>query len=397
MIGELLFRETGQTSLIPSSCYISRIPLKNSRFYMDLQWFAAEDEGRTEEPTEQKIRKAREDGKVAKSADLTSSLILLFSVITLLLMGKYMMGTLKEMMIFYLSRSPEIDATSTRVLANAFFQFFFRAVAPIVAVAFIAALMGNIMQVGFLFTTKTITPDFSKIIPKIGKWFQRSFFSGEAAFNLMKSIVKVGIIATLAFLNIRSRLEEIIGLLNGTFLSAIGTVGGIAFRIMIQAAIMMLLFAVVDYYFQRRQHIESLKMTKHEIKEERKQADGDPLVKNRLKERMRSILSSNMMRNVPEADVVVTNPTHFAVAMQYKHGGEMPAPMVIAKGQDNIAFRIREIAQENDVPVIENKPLARGLYAEVEIGDIIPEKYYETMAIIIKQVYEIKGVNLEAV
>ncbi|MBI9103221.1 MAG: flagellar biosynthesis protein FlhB [Spirochaetales bacterium] len=374
-----------------------RLPLSESAFNMDLQWFAAEDEGRTEEPTEQKLRKAREDGKVAKSADLTSALILLFAVITLAVTGKYMMGTMKEMLQFFLSRAPEIDASTTRVLATAFFNFYFRIIAPIVIVSFVAALMGNILQVGFLFTTKPITPDFSKIVPKIGKWFQRSFASSEAAFNLMKSIVKVAIIAALAYLNITSKLQDIVDLLNGTFLTAIQTVAGLAFRIMLEAAILMLVFALADYYFQKKQHLESLKMSKHEIKEERKQADGDPLVKGRLKQRMRDLLSNNMMRNVPEADVVVTNPTHFAVAMQYKYGGEMPAPRVVAKGQDNIALKIREIAGENNVPIIENRPLARALYAEVEIGEVIPEQYYETMAIIIKQVYEMKGISLEAV
>ena len=374
-----------------------RIPLGESLFNMDLQWFAAEDEGRTEDPTEQKMKKAREEGKVAKSADLTSALILLFSVITLTLVGKYMLITMKDMLAYFLSRSPEIDTTTTPILAAAFANYYLRIVTPIAAVAFIAAFMGNIVQVGFLFTTKTITPDFSKIVPKFGKWFQRSFASGEAAFNLLKSIVKVGIIAALAFVNIRSHLDEISLLLNGTFLFAFQTIGGIAFRLMLEAAIFMLVFALADYYFQRRQHMESLKMTKHEIKEERKQAEGDPLVKSRLRERMRALMTNNMMRNVPEADVVVTNPTHFAVAMEYKMGGDMPAPKVVAKGQDNIAFKIREIAAENGIPIIENKPLARALYAEVELDEVIPEKYYEVMAVIIKQVYEIKGRTLEAV
>ena len=307
-----------------------------------------------------------------------------------------MLGTMKDMMEFFLSRSPEIDITTTPILGAAFMNFYVRIIAPIVIVAFIAALLGNIIQVGFLFTTKPITPDFSKIAPKFGKWFQRSFASGEAAFNLLKSFVKVGIIAGLAFVNIKGRIEEISRLLDGTFLSAVQTISGIAFRIMVEAAILMLAFALADYYFQKRQHTESLKMSKHEVKEERKQAEGDPLVKSRLKERMRALMTNNMMRNVPEADVVVTNPTHFAVAMQYKYGGEMPAPKVVAKGQDNIAFRIREIAGDNGIPIIENKPLARALYAEVEIDEVIPEKYYEAMAIIIKQVYEMKGISLEA-
>ena len=373
------------------------IPLENSPFAISLQWFAAEDEGRTEDPTEQKIRKAREDGKVAKSSDLTSALVLIFSVTALGILGSYWLATFEDMMKFYFSRTGEVDITSTRILFQAFLQYYLRLVLPIIATAFFAALAGNILQVGFLFSTKPITPDFSKVIPRFGKWFQRSFASGEAAFNLMKSIVKVILIGIIAFLTIRSRLEDLVGLINGTFFSAVSTIGGIAFQIMLQASIAMLLFSLGDYFFQRRQHRQSLKMSKQEVKEERKQTDGDPLVKSRLRERMRAILSGNMMRRVPEADVVVTNPTHFAVALQYKPGGDMPAPMVLAKGQDNLAFRIREVAAEAGVPLVENKPLARALYAEVEIGDVIPEKYYEVMAVIIKEVFIMKGHSLEAV
>ena len=320
-----------------------------------------------------------------------------FSITALGIISSYWFTTFQEMMKFYLSRTAEVNVTTTEILFTAFLQYYLRLALPIVVVAFLAALVGNILQVGFLFSTKPITPDFTKIVPRFDKWFQRSFMSGEAAFNLLKSIVKVIIIGIIAFVTIRSRMEDLIGLINGTFLMAVKTIGGIAFRIMLSASIAMLLFSLADYYFQRRQHMESLKMTKQEVKEERKQTDGDPLVKSRLRERMRAILSGNMMRSVPEADVVVTNPTHFAVALQYKPGGSMPAPMVTAKGQDNIAFRIREVATEAGVPIMENKPLARALYAEVEIGDVIPEKYYEVMATIIKEVYTMKGRSLEAV
>lgn len=373
------------------------IPLEDSPFGISLQWFAAEDEGRTEDATEQKIRKAREEGKVAKSADLTSALVLIFSVTTLGIIGSYWLTTFQDMMKFYLSRATDVDVTNTGLLFESFLQYYARLALPVVAVAFFAALVGNIMQVGFLFSTKPITPDFSKIAPRFGKWFQRSFASGEAAFNLLKSVVKIIIIGIIAYLAISSRLDDLAGLINSTFHGAVGTIAAIAFRIMLQASIAMLLFSLADYYFQKRQHMESLKMTKQEVKEERKQTDGDPLIKSRLRERMRAILSGNMMRAVPEADVVITNPTHFAVALQYKAGGRMPAPMVIAKGQDNIAFRIREVATEAGVPIMENKPLARALYAEVEIGDVIPEKYYEVMAKIIKEVYTMKGRSLEAV
>jgi flagellar biosynthetic protein FlhB len=167
-------------------------------------------------------------------------------------------------------------------------------------------------------------------------------------------------------------------------------VAGIAFRIMVEAAIAMIIMSLPDYLFQRYQHRESLKMTKQEVKEERKTTEGDPQIRGRLRERMRDLLGQNQLQNVPEADVVVTNPTHYAIALQWDQE-RMVAPMVTAKGQDNIAQRIREVAKENNVPIMENKPLARALYSEVEIGDTIPERYYEVMAIILAEVYRMSG------
>jgi flagellar biosynthesis protein FlhB len=164
----------------------------------------------------------------------------------------------------------------------------------------------------------------------------------------------------------------------------------------VEAALAMLVLGLPDYLFQRKQYRDSLKMTKHEVKEERKMHEGDPLVQNRLRERMREILSRNIMKSVPEADVVITNPTHYAVALEWDRLS-MTAPMVTAKGQDHLAQRIKEIAGENEVPVIENKPLARALYAEVDLGDVIPEKYYEVMAGVLAQVYKMQGRGVEAV
>ncbi|MBT3272461.1 MAG: EscU/YscU/HrcU family type III secretion system export apparatus switch protein, partial [Spirochaetales bacterium] len=281
-------------------------------------------------------------------------------------------------------------------LIPAFFNYFLRATIPTIAIAFTAAVLGNIMQVGFLFSVKPITPDLTKIIPKFGKFFKRAMFSGEAAFNLAKSIIKILIIGGISFLNIRAKVDDIALLNAGSFWLNLQAVAGIAFTILIEASIALLLLAIPDYIFQRRQHRESLKMTKQEVKEERRMSDGDPLVRSRLRERMRELLTRNMMQNVPNADVVVTNPTHYAIAIEWNRQ-TMEAPLVIAKGMDNVALRIRSIAEENDIPCIENKPLARALHAEIEIGDTIPEKYYEVMALILAEVYKINGRTLEAV
>jgi flagellar biosynthetic protein FlhB len=353
---------------------------------MDLQWFAAEDEGRTEDPTEHKIRKAREEGKVAKSQDLSGAIVLLFSIVTIALIAPYLLRTMEEMVSFYLVNSTEIDVRSDGTAARAFYDYFVRLVVPVGAVAFVAAVLGNVIQVGFLFSTKTITPDFSKVAPKFGKYIQRSFFSAEAGFNLAKATGKVLIIGSIAFLNVQSRLGRIMNLVNVPFQQGFRLVATLAFNVLFQVALVLVFLAIFDYMFQRYQHRESLKMTRQEIKEERKTYEGDPLVKNRLRQRMQEILGRNMIRKVPEADVVVTNPTHFSVALEYKRE-QMEAPTVTAKGEDNMALRIRELARESGVPLVENRPLARALYAEVELGDTIPEKYYEAVVAVLKQVY----------
>ena len=361
-----------------------------SRYPIHLQWFAAEDEGRTEDPTEHKIRKAREEGKVAKSAEFTSSIVLLFPIIAIGLLSPYLLRNMEEMMTFFLNLSTQVDVTTDAQITMIFFRYFIRMFAPPALIAFVAALLANILQVGFLFSVKPITPDFNKIVPNFSRFLKKAFFSGEALFNFAKSIMKVVVISIIAYINIRAEIGTIIKFVNAPFQYSFVSIAGIAFRILVEAALAMLLMSLPDYLFQKKQHRDSLKMTKQEVKEERKTMEGDPLIRSRMRERMRDLLSQNMLRNVPEADVVVTNPTHFAVGLEWKQE-KMNAPTVIAKGQDNLAQRIKEIARENEVPVIENKPMARALYAEVEIRDEIPEKYYEVMAIIISEVYRMKG------
>ncbi len=353
---------------------------------MHLQWFAAEDEGRTEEPTEHKIRKAREDGKVAKSMEVSSAIVLLFAVVTIAALGPYYVRTLRGMMIFFLHRAGDRGVVTDGTLFPAFLSYFTRLVLPVAIVSLIAAVLGNVMQFGFLFTAKPLTPDFNRIVPNFTRFVQRSILSTEALFNLFKSVFKVLVIGLIAFLNIRMDFGRIMSMMRGPFLQACGGIAGTAFRILLESALVLLFLSLFDYLFQKRLHIESLKMSRQEVIEERKTYEGDPLVRSRLRQRMRELLSRDMVRTVPQADVVVTNPTHFAVALEYKTEA-MEAPMVTAKGQDHIAANIKRIAIENDVPIVENKPLARALYAEVEMGDVIPVKYYEAVAAVLRQVY----------
>ena len=357
---------------------------------MHLQWFAAEDEGRTEEPTEQKIRKAREEeGKVAKSADLTSAVMLVLAALTMATLSRWLWQTMLEMMGYFFRQAAEVDVRVDQVLTRAFYYYFVRLALPVAAVCFVAALAANVLQVGFLFTAQPLIPDPKRIAPNFGKWAKKSFAGEEAGFNIAKNIGKVLIVAGIAILNVQPRFGEIARLVDGTVYHGVLLISRLAFQILLQTAIVFLVLSLIDYFFQRRQHRESLKMTKEEVKEERKTYEGDPQIKQKLRQRMQEILNNNMMEKVPTADVVVTNPTHFAVALEYDRRS-MEAPTVTAKGQDNVARRIREIAADNDVPVIENKPLARALHAEVDIGDVVPERYYEAVVAVLKHVYAMK-------
>ena len=358
--------------------------------FIHLQWFAPEDEGRTEDPTEHKLRKAREEGKVAKSAEFAPALVLIFTVVALAFLSKYMLDNLTDMMKYFFTISSSADITSNNRIFPVFFSYFLKMFLPVATIAFIASLAGNLIQVGFLFSTKPITPDLNRIAPDFVRYFKRAVFSMEAVFNLGKTIFKILIIAVIVILNIKLESDKLINLTGQTVQFSMTYIARISFRLLIEAAFALIILSLPDYMFQRKQHRESLKMSKQEIKEEMKQIEGDPKIKNMLMERMRELMSQNISKNVPLSDVIVTNPTHYSVAIMYDRY-TMSAPSVSAKGQDEIALRIREIARNSSVPIMENKPLARALYAEVEVGQEIPVKYWETVSIILSEVYKLSG------
>ncbi len=254
-----------------------------------LQWFAPEDEGRTEAPTEHKIRKAREEGKVARTAELAGSLVLLFPVLTIAALSTYLLRTMVEMVRFYFQFAEAPGSIPNSQLFAAFGTYFLRLTWPVFTTAFIAALFGNLVQVGFLFTTKPITPDFSRIVPHVGRFFARAFFSVEAIFNLVKSLLKVTVIGLLAYVNIMAEIGRLSNLTRVSYLASVGLIAAITFRLLVESAIIFFVLSLFDYLFQRWQHRRSLMMSRQEIKEERKIYEGDPLVKSRLRERMREI------------------------------------------------------------------------------------------------------------
>ena len=220
----------------------------------------------------------------------------------------------------------------------------------------------------------------------LGEYFKKILFSVRGVFNILKSFLKVFLIVIVAFLFIRKDIFVLLQVIsNGDIMGAIAKIAMMCAKILLVVSILFLIISIPDYFVQRHEFRESMKMTKQEVKEEFKELEGDPEVKGRLQQAQRQLLMQNMPKAVAESDVVITNPTHYAVALKYDRE-VADSPTVTAKGEDNLAFRIREIAKENNIPIVENRPVARGLYTETEVGDIIPESYYRLVAVIYSQI-----------
>ncbi|NIZ40490.1 flagellar biosynthesis protein FlhB [Entomospira entomophila] len=367
----------------------------SSLIWFSLQHFAkAEDEGRTEEPTDRKKRKSRKEGKVAKSADLAQAVTMLVALFTFAFLGRRIILTLGEMMHFYFSQVGEASDSRDQPFINhhigiAFFRYYFRAVGVIFATTFLAAFIAMAGQVGFVYSKKAIKVDFKKVAPNFAKYINKTFLSIEAMYNLAKSIFKVIIIGFVGYITISSTIKRISIAPLGSMTQTVQFLLTRIFVMVFIVAIFLLALAVIDYLFQKHQLNESLKMTKQEIKDEVKEDMGNPQVKSLIRQRMMELMRSSMIQNVPKADVIITNPTHFSIALEYTWGA--PAPRVTAKGEDLIALKIREIAQANGVPLVENRPLARALYASVEIGDEVPDEYLKIVADILASLPKIQA------
>jgi len=313
---------------------------------------------------------------------------LLLPALLLLFMAPSMLKTCVEMVQFFFLRATELDPTKDAIIAGNFLIFFARLVLPILIVAVVSAIFSNMVQIGgWLFTTKTITPDFTKVIPRFGQYFKR-IFSIDGLVKLGMSLVKIAIIGVVAYIFISSDINKLLNLQKVDVYRGLTLVSSIAIRMIIVVAVLMLVLSVADYFFQRWRFRERHKMTRYEIKEEMKMYEADPQVQSRIRARFREMLKQNINAAVPKADVVITNPTHLAVALQYDNS-YMEGPMVVAMGADEMAAKIREIAKEHEVPLVENKPLAWALYRETDVGDLVPAAYFNTVAVIFSKVWRL--------
>lgn len=364
---------------------------------LDLQWFAKDGEGgeKTEEPTAKKLTDARNDGKVAKSRELDNAVGLLLLFVLLQVTMSNLGGGMLGMFDTFYNRIPEYVKENGRgmsgravsqILQPAITNMLFM-VLPFFAVGFFAMVVINILQVKWKVTTKPLKPDFKKFNPING--FKR-IFSKDSLMELLKSIAKIGLILWVAYSSIMEHQRNLLLLYDMSLMQAIMLVGSVVIDTGMKISMAYFVIAIVDFIYQKWKFKDEMKMTKQEVKDEYKNTEGDPQIKGKQRQRMREASQRRMMQDVPKADVVITNPTHYAVALKYD-AEEAQAPIVLAKGTDYLALQIKEKAKEAKVEIVENKPLARMLYANVEIGEEIPPELYQTVAEILAAVYRMKN------
>lgn len=344
---------------------------------------------RTEKPTPKRRDEARKKGTVAKSADINGSLVLLAALFALGSFGPKLVQTLEASMISGLGQISHSDVVSRHGLGQVMLSTFsgvLKAVAPIAGVCMLAGVLANVMQVRPRLNLQAVKPDPKKLNPAAGI---KRLFGPSSAFEAGKGLLKVILLGVIAFITVQPKITEIaasVGMSPADFLSTAGsTILAVARRL----AVAYLVIAIGDYFFQRHRTEKSLKMSKEDIKEEGKQQQLPPEVRGAIRRRQIQAARARMMSAVPQADVVVTNPTHFAVALAYD--GNKAAPEVIAKGPDLVALQIRRVAEEHGVPIVEDPPLARALHASVEVGQEIPEEFFQAVAQLLAFVYRVAG------
>jgi flagellar biosynthetic protein FlhB len=348
----------------------------------------ADDQEKTEDPTPKKIEDARKEGNIAKSQDVVGVTTLIIGVVVIIFYLKFLFYKVMNFYVYYLSFvSHEFTISDLINLVIKSILEVFILLIPLMAAIMLAGVLGNVAQFGFLFTTKAIKPKFSKLNPITGL---KNLFSKKKLFEGVKMTLKVAIAFGIGFNLFLGWLDEIPKLELFPLMTQIKWLMDKSIILAFTMIAVFLVFAVIDFAFQKYSYKKSLKMSKQEIKDEMKNSEGNPEIKAKIRQIQMKMASQRMMKEVPKADVVVTNPTHYAVAIRYNKE-EDKAPKVVAKGVDHLAQKIKEIARENDVMVVENRPLARQLYAEVEIEDYIPEKLYKAVIEVLVMVYKAKG------
>ena len=343
---------------------------------------------KTEKATPKRKREAREKGQVFKSVEVITafSLIVMFGALSIF-GGSMATGIQRMMRSFFSADIPDVvdTAAATQVLTNAVLAFL-QIVAPILIAALLCGVVFNLVQVGFAFSTKAIAPKMEKISMLAG--FKR-IFSKRTLIELAKSLIKIGLLGWVAYSEYQTRMKTFPSLMGQDLKYAIPAAMDILISVAFKLGLAFAIFAPFDYIYQRWKYNKDLMMTKQEIREEYKLTEGNPQTKSRISQKQRQMSRMRMIQAVKEADVVITNPTHYAIALSYKEG-EHKAPVVVAKGKDFLAQKIKERARELGIEMVENRPVAQALYFFCEVGDEVPEDLYKAVAEILAYVYRLK-------
>jgi len=357
-------------------------------FVISLTLFSQE---KTEKATPKRRREAREKGQVAKSREIVSALLLFLMFLCLKLFSGYIYDNLKSITIKFFTINGDIDkfyetSNFTNIMINCILSFIL-IMLPIFGIAVIVSLMANYLQVGFIFTTKPLMPNINKLNPIAGL---KRIFSKNSLVELLKASLKIIFVGYFIYDFLRDNYMMIANFLHMDINPSLAFMGNTIISIGIRASIVLLVLAIFDYAYQLWEYEKNLRMSKQEVKEEYKQVEGNPLIKSKIREKQRQLSLRRMMAEIPKADVIITNPTHYAVALKYDVD-VADAPFVIAKGKDLIALRIKEKARESNIPIVENKAIAQALYNTTDIGQQIPVEMYQAVAEILAFVYSLKN------
>lgn len=345
---------------------------------------------KTEDPTPHRREEARGEGNVARSTDLSAGIMAVGGVLLLGLVGPWMWAVMKELMRTMLGSGFSADVTRVGDLGQLWMVGLAaaaRVAGPLTLGLAALAVVAGVIQVGFLLTLKPIQPQASRLSPLKGL---QQLFSLRSTVRFGMSLGKVAVVAGVATWSIYADFPKVMSLIRLEAAPMLAAAAWLVWLLALKVAAVLLLLGLIDYAYQRWQHEEDLKMTKQQVKDEQKRMEGDPETKQRRQEVAKQLQMQRVSADVPQADVVVTNPTHFAVALRYE-GQEMNAPKVIAKGADHVAARIRQVAAAHGVPMVERPPLARALYGQVEVGQEVPQEHYAAVAEILAYVYRLNG------